>query len=345
MKVEMRKIQKSASGSFFITLPKSWVEKVGIKEGERIELTTDREKNLRIRQPKTQNRLIGHTEYTINLDECQEQGYTLLERYIKNSYMDAVDVINIVSEKTISADFKKLIKDVNFELIGTEIAEEFSSRIKIRVLVDPGKFPLYDLIKRMHTLVLSMLQDAISSLRDNKPEMAIDVINREKEVEKLFRLITRQLTIAIYDRDVAIAIGAKSVRKGVIWAIIARDLARIGFYTTDIAVQTSNIIGKKIDNVIIGSIITASEVVRGMLEEAIISFFKSAFSNANAVIDKREWVTSFNRDIIEKILKREKETETALALTAISRDISRIGSYAATIAEDTQMGCITNTKY
>jgi phosphate uptake regulator len=338
MEKEVRKVQKSASGSFFITLPKSWVKEVGLKEGGGVEMTVGREKNLRILAPKTQSKSL--IEHTMDLDEYGGQEPTLLERYIKNCYMGGIDVIEIVSKKTIPAGLKKHIKDVTLELIGVEIEEEFSNRIKIRVLVDAGKFPLHNLIKKMHVLVLSMQQDAVASLRNNNPEMVMDVINREKETEKLYRLITRQLTIAIYDRDVAVAIGVGSVIRGAIWAVIARDLSRIGFYAADIAVQASNITEKKIDNVIMGSLITASEVVKGMQEEAVAAFFKNDFSLANLVIDKRERITSFNRDIIEKILKREKDTETALALTAISRDISRIGSYTATIAEDTQMGSI-----
>jgi phosphate uptake regulator len=316
------------------------VEEVGLKSGERIEVVVDREK-LQLGVPKTQSQ--SPIECSFDMDEYSKPTPTLLERQIKSCYIQGVDIINITSKKTIPVGWKKQIKNVVVDLIGTVISEEFSNRMKIRTLVDAEKFPVYDLIKRMYMLVFSMHKDAVTSLRDKNPDMAIDVINREKEVEKLYTFVIRHLAIAVYDREVAVAIGAESVINGAVWVIVARDIHRMGYYAADIASQTSTIIDKKMDEVIMGSLITLSEAVKGMQEEAIVAFLKNSFSLANAVIDKREWITAFDRDITEKILKRVEDVEIAIALTAISKDISRIGSYAVTIAEDTQMGCVTPT--
>lgn len=323
----------SASGSFFFTLPKSWIEKSGIKKGDRIDISVDEEGSLRLFSEK---RVDGTTiEYTLDLGEHVEP--TLLERRIENCYIQGCDVANIVSKKTITHEWKRMIKKFVADLIGTEISEEFSNRITIRALVDPVKFPMNELMKRVCVLIRSMHEDAIRAFRDNDPVLALDVIDREKEVDKLYMLMLRQLMLAIDNRDIAKAIGVVSVKECLIGLIAARDLSRMSFYTTDIATRVASLNGEKLDRVTIGSLINLSGVAIEMQEKAVRAFFTSDFVLANSVIDRMDWVHEFDRDITEKILKGEEDTKTVMALTTISRDIRRIASCAAAIGEDTQI--------
>ncbi|MDY6959298.1 MAG: AbrB/MazE/SpoVT family DNA-binding domain-containing protein, partial [Halobacteriota archaeon] len=75
--MESRKIQTSASGSYFITLPKTWVQNVGLKHGDRVELIMDTN-SLSVFPPNKSS--IQSTEVNLNLEEYNEP--LLLERQI-----------------------------------------------------------------------------------------------------------------------------------------------------------------------------------------------------------------------------------------------------------------------
>lgn len=181
--MESRKIQKSASGSFFVTLPKSWVKESGLKHGDRIELVAEKNHLSLFSKNRSDKQ---STEVKLNLELYTEP--SLLERQIVSCYVRGYDIINIYSKKMITYEWKNLIKKTIINLTGTEISEDFSDRVSIRTLVDPSKFPLKDLLKRICVLVSTMHEDAIHALRDNNPELALDVINRYSEVDKLYRL-------------------------------------------------------------------------------------------------------------------------------------------------------------
>ena len=142
--MENRKIQTTKSGSYFITLPKAWVKKRELMplddshKNKELILTENEDGNLIISIPGTQK--LSYNEVTIPIEEYEEENS--LERCINSSYVQGSDIIIIISKNTIASDKKRLVKAMVIGLIGSEISEEFSNRIIIRILVDPIRFPL-----------------------------------------------------------------------------------------------------------------------------------------------------------------------------------------------------------
>ncbi len=335
--MEYRKVQESASGSFFITLPKSWVESVGAKKGDRIEMYVDKEASLRLLPQKKLKERVCYCEYAI--EDYAKPEY--LKRRINNCYMQGTDLIVIRSDQMISSEWKAMLKSCIADLIGTEISEEFSNKMTLRTLVDCRKFPLKELFQRIHTLVLSIHADAIKSFEEYNPDLAIDVIDRVKEVDKLYRLVLRQLSLGIYDKEIAITLGVNGIREGLVWAIAARDLSRIGFYGADIAAQVNKLNGKKVNPIIMGSLITLSNIAREMQEKGVNAFYKDDFALANEVLDKIEWIISFNLDVTQKIYEQEHDPQLMVILTTVSTSIRKMAIYAAAIADDAQIKNVT----
>jgi len=54
--MEVRKIQNTASGSFFITLPKPWVTQMEITKGEELIVSYDKDGSLRLNPLKNQSK-------------------------------------------------------------------------------------------------------------------------------------------------------------------------------------------------------------------------------------------------------------------------------------------------
>lgn len=331
--MDSRKIQTSASGSFFVTLPKTWVSGVGLdKEGGRVELLMEPDGSLRLVPPITRQKKM--MDFTMYLEDFPDA--TSLERYIKTCYVHGYDVINIVSKKVITPEVKEIIKKAIVDLIGTEISEEYSSRITIRTLVDPMKFPMDMLMQRIHTLVSSMYNDAVESLMKGDAELAGSVVRREEEIEKLYRLALRQLFLAIESRTVCEGICTRNVWDCVIGIIVARDLSRMAFYSADIARQVLELGKRKVGEDIKKRLHRMSRTGAEMNEAAMRSFFKDDFMMANRVANMLDGIRELDKATGMEILESGCDPIVAMILTTVSRDLRRIASYAAAVAYDTQ---------
>jgi phosphate uptake regulator len=331
--MDSRKIQTSASGSFFVTLPKVWVSGSGLdKEGGRVELVTEPDGSIRLVPPTSRQKKMR--DFTMHLEDFPDA--VSLERYIKTCYVHGYDVINIASKKVITPEVKEIIKKAIVDLIGTEISEEYSNRITIRTLVDPLKFPMEMLMQRIHTLVSSMHNDAMESFMKGDTELAGSVVRREEEVEKLYGLALRQLFLAIENRNICEGICTRNVWDCVIGAIVARDLSRMAFYAADIAKQALELGNKKVSEDVKRQLRKMSELGAEMNENAMRAFFKDDFMMANRVANMLDEVRELDRATGMKILESRVEPIAAMILTTVSRDLRRIASYAAAVAYDTQ---------
>ncbi|MDY6932385.1 MAG: PhoU domain-containing protein [Halobacteriota archaeon] len=326
-----RKIQTSASGSYYITLPRAWIDRNNVQKGDTIDLVCNGE-DLHLLPPKNAPR--KDLEKDLNLKSYSNR--SLLSRGISHCYIQGYDIINIISDKPISREHKDWIKnEVVSKLMGTGITEESSDRIRIMVLIDPTKFPIDDLMKRMFNLVHSMHRDAVRSLEKRDFELSDDVVGRIEEVNKLYRLMLRQLMIAIElktnDRSICV-----SRKEAFTSAIAARDISRMAFYAVDVATQMKALGDEKVDKSIIKDLIKLSNMGMDMQLKAIDAFFKNDFRLANSVIEELDNVKDLDYEIIEKISISNSSPKASTALTLISRGIRRIASYAVAIADDTQ---------
>ncbi|MFX1293527.1 MAG: PhoU domain-containing protein [Promethearchaeota archaeon] len=331
--MEMRKVQETASGSFFITLPKSWVNKVGIEKGEDLVISYDENGGLKLNPFKHQERY--YNEFIIQIEDYPEA--SSLRRCINSSYVQGSDIIIILSKKTITIDKKSIVKKTTSNLIGTEISEEFSNRITIRILVDPVKFPLASLIKRIYTLVFSMHVDAIKGFKENDEILAKDVINREAEVDKLFFLMLRQLNLSLTGRLNLSEICESDMKIDcVLGILLARDLSKMAHYAAEIAQKAMKLSNKKINVELKEDLIKMSRFIVKMQQNAILAFFKNDFMRANKILDSAPQLEDFYLKIKNEVLKKVDDIDTIISLISISRNLMNIASSAIEASQDLQ---------
>ncbi|NVM53221.1 MAG: phosphate uptake regulator PhoU [Candidatus Helarchaeota archaeon] len=331
--MEIRKLQNTASGSFFITLPKEWITDLNIKKGEKLVISRDEEGTLKLSQLK--NRENFYNEFIIAIEDYPED--SSLERCINSSYIQGSDVIIISSQKTISIEKKQVIKESTFYLIGAEISEEFSNKIIIRILVDPLKFPLHSLIKRIYTLVSSMHVDALKSFRENDEALAQDVINREIEVDKLFFLMLRQLNLSLSNRlNLSDICDSEMKIDCVLGIVLARDLSKMSHYAVEIAKQSLKLVEKEINPELKEHISKMSRFVIKMQQNAILSFFKNDFMRANEVLNHIQKVIDFDLETENEVLNKISDTSTIISLITISSNLRNIANSALAVSQDLQ---------
>jgi phosphate uptake regulator len=81
-------------------------------------------------------------------------------------------------------------------------------------------------MRRIHLIIKSMLTDAVKVLEQGDEQLARDIITREREVDRLYFLVIRQLKSAVQYQQIAEKLGIENQRD---------SLGRIASYSSDIA--------------------------------------------------------------------------------------------------------------
>jgi phosphate uptake regulator len=184
--MDTRKVQRTGKSTFIVSLPKSWATKNGISAGSIIYINQGDNGALTLSTDRSERDL--HTRLDIG-DKMGEH----LVRDIIGCYVGGYRTIEVTAGHMSSLQKKDLHQIVN-KLIGPEILEETISKVVIQDLLSSEELQSERGLKRIRTVVKSMISDSFTSLLNNNEELAADVIQRDDDVDRLNLLISRQFT-------------------------------------------------------------------------------------------------------------------------------------------------------
>lgn len=182
--MELRRIQMTRGGTFFVTLPKEWALRHGINRGSIVAslVTSD-------------GKLVIDPKYNIEpaprIISIKPGLY--LSREIISKYLLGYDVISIEAKDRITPEQREIIKQTTSRLIGLEIIEEDYSKIVMQCLLEPSVLYPDKILRREHLIASGMCKDAIIALLERDINLAKNVIARDNEVDRLYFLLVRIL--------------------------------------------------------------------------------------------------------------------------------------------------------
>jgi len=182
--MDTRKVQRTGKSTFIVSLPKSWATKNGIEAGSIIYITPSDNGALTLSTDRTERELRARLDIG---DKCGEH----LKRDIIGCYVGGYRTIEVNSAHMSVAQKKDLHQIVN-KLIGPEILEETINKVVIQDLLSSEELASEKALKRIRTVVRSMIKDSIEALLGNNRELALDVIQRDDDVDRLNLLVARQ---------------------------------------------------------------------------------------------------------------------------------------------------------
>lgn len=275
--VEYRKLQKTKSGSYLISMPKGWVSRMGLKEGATVALIEGSDGALVIKAGAPEE-VERPNISVIELDE-------VVNREILSKYLMGADIIRVKAPRRITLDQRERIKNALTVLIGTEIIEEKPNEITIQCLLSPLAIPVKTLLRRVHILALQMHADAIVALKDRDEDLAESVIKRDDDLNRLYFLIVRQLRTIIQNPRLSEKAGVSLV-ECLDYRLAARALESNGDQAVAIARRAIALRGYEVSERIVEKIVDLSEVIRKMQEEAMNSLFKMDIRYAENYVKK-----------------------------------------------------------
>lgn len=252
-----------------------------------------------------------------------------LERDIIAAYLYGYDRMEFTS-KRILAEQKQVIRKVCYKLIGPEIIEESSSCVVIQDLLNPNELHIKKGIHRMFLITVSMQKDAIRALKTADHDLALDVSQRDDEVDRLCLLISKQFRSILCGGRMPDS-SETTIEEYHDFRMAASPIERIADHSQRIATVASKM-QEPVRKDVMEAIEDLSSMYMELVEQAVDALYNSDTSLANKVIDSVDSIHSRVTELRSSILKLESH-ETMIFLGAIVDSLSRIGDLGSNIAE------------
>ena len=236
---QLRKLQSVGYSSLTVSIPRGYAKEMGLKKGDSVLFREDPDGTLRL-IPATRSERPSRA--TIRAEQV-ESGEILVELMV-GAYALGYDSIEVAAKDLLGRREAELATKTVKRLIGLEVVESDSRRVVGQSFMDPTKFPVDSLIKRLQILVSQSLDDVVQAL-DLKQTASLDDVARVRgQIDELYWLITRQLLVALSRRDLAAEIGIESPLHASGDRVTAKTLDEIGALVNEMANELVRLKGK-----------------------------------------------------------------------------------------------------
>lgn len=318
---ELRKVQRTQSGTFFICLPKPWAEHHGLKRGSVVAINETSDSRLLI-DPKYD---VEPSPHTITL-----RPGSYLSREIVGRYLLGFDIIHVEAKKRISFEVRDMVKKTVSRLIGLEIVEEDYSRIVLQCLLEPSGFPPEKILRRSYAIAAGMHRDMVNALVDGDLHLAKSVIARDDEVNRLYFLLVRILRTVIQTPGLSEKLGVRPI-ECLDYRLAASLVEAIGDECVRAALKTVELKGTKLTEDLKKLLVDFHMVCFEAHENALKAFFTGAIDLAESVRDMWEKIEKTFANI-EKVA-RAQSLDIVPHILAVASILRQVYEHSVDIAD------------
>ena len=318
--MELRKVQRTNSGTFFVSLPKDWAERVGLDKGTVLAVSESIDGHLCLdpqydAERKPLSVVIKPTSY--------------LDREIVGKYLLGYDEIRVEAKNRISPEERALVKQTSSRLIGLEIVEEDYAGIVLQCLLGSASSP-EKILRREYNIVSSMHHDAMGAFLEGDVHLAKNVIARDIEANRFYFLLVRTLRTVIQNPRLGEKLGIRSI-DCLDYRLCASLVETIGDRAVEIAYKTLALKDVKIPGEVSQLIGKFHSAVFSAQEKALKAFFGHNVILAEEVRDEKVKMENMFHDI-ESAAKKQSAEVVPLILAAAS-SLYRIFGHSVDIAD------------
>ena len=347
MKSETRKLQQVGHSTLMISLPKEWVRATNLSQGDSLTIQQNDDGTLNI-LPSGIPQKKEVVKCIVDSDKCKKPN--LLTRIITGVYIIGHETLEIYSKKGFEPEHLAEIRKTIHGLTGMSIVEQDMSHVVIKNFVDPTRFPAIGLMRIIYMITSWMQEASIQALKENRKNLANEVIHMEKEVDRIYWLIILQLLLAAKDKSVEKKIGIESSQNIVGSRTVAKILEKIGDLAEDIAIQVITILDSDYppDQSAIDDLEKMFKMIQKVYDESTKGFFSTNINMANDALENvlaisteftkvtNSVLTNFTNNLEKKNGRQDfQKIDTYLSLRTILWIFSQIAGYCGTISEIT----------
>lgn len=325
--MEARKVYVSGGSTYVISLPKKWVKKTNLKPGDSL-VVTEHGSSLLI-----ETSVIEKESQVKEIKISQITSSEALERILIAFYLVGYDTIKIKLDRKDHLAYRESIRKILDYLIGVELVEDTNEAMTLEIMLDYKRMSTMQILQRMFSIDRSMLLDLGKALKTMDIGLAKDIIIREKEIDRLYFLVVRQLKGAVEYQQVAEKLGIENQRDCLGYRIVVKALERIADHIEIISksyIQLSDV--QK--DAQLNDFIKLNNSIIVIFEKSVDALFTRNHVLAEKIFQELKEITEFHSAISNELLQsKDKNIESAILKKTMLDSFGRIGSYSGDIAE------------
>jgi phosphate uptake regulator len=331
--LEARKVQRVGYSTLTVSLPRDWVEDVKLKAGDIVSIKREDDGSLKL-IPGTEHKREEIKNCVVNADLCDSPN--LLTRVITANYILGHDTIQIAVKDELKKSHLEEVRATTQRLTGLSIVEQTLKQITLQSFVDPTRFPIYGLMRRLHIIISSMLDASTKALVERRPELAAEVAHMEEESDRIYWLIVRQLLLAIRDRSVGSKIGIESPLHIPGNRVVAKTLEEMADSAESIANEVLALKDRDISSeTILNEIAKFSNQIVKISEHSVKALLTGEVNLANETVEMVQTAANDERRLTQRVLTYVKDATVAASLRIIVWNLGQIAKYCRIIGEIT----------
>ena len=323
--METRKVYVSGGSTYVISLPKKWVKKVNLKAGDSLVVTEQAGALL------FETSVIEKESHVKEIRISQMESSDALARIIIANYLVGYDTLKIKLDRKDNLSYRETVRTIIDYLIGIEIVEDTGDSIILEIMVDYKRMMSIQILQRMFSINRSMLLDLGKAITSRDIGLAKDVIVREREIDRLYFLVVRQLKSAVEHQQIAEKLGIKNQRDCLGYRIIVKVLERIADHIENIAKSYIQLCETQ-KELQLDDFIKLNNSTIAIFEKSVNSLFSRNISLAEKIFHELKERTKVHSDISNKLFQ-QKNIQSAILQKTMLDSLGRIASYSGDIAE------------
>ncbi len=323
--MEARKVYISGGSTYVISLPKKWVNRTNLKPGDSL-VVTEHGSSLQI-----ETSVIEKESRTKEIKISQVASSEALERILIAFYLVGYDTIRIKLDRKDHLAYRESIRNILDYLIGVEIVDDTNEAMALEIMLDYKRMNTRQILQRMFSIDKSMLLDLGKSLKNKDVGLANDITVREKEIDRLYFLVVRQLKSAVEYQQIAEKLGIETQRDCLGYRIVVKVLERIADHIENIAKSYIQL-SKVQKETQFDDFIALTNNVVAVFEKSVQALFTRNGEMAETVFHELKKVEKSQSDISKGLFEIE-DTQSAILMKTMLDSLGRIASYSGDIAE------------
>jgi phosphate uptake regulator len=275
-----RRVQRVGSGTLTVSLPRKWVEKTGLKPGDVVSIVevSDSVLKLETRPSKTPE----HTLFTLDVGKVRDK--KLLSRLLIGAYLQGFEEINIIGGEGIPEEMQEAITATVDMLPGVEIVEQSFRKVVIQTFLDPSKFPVSGIVKRMQVMLTVGMNNLAEILRGEKKDLLAEIERMESKVDELYFLCIRQIFFNV-KREVWGEEAADPYIQAIGDRLVVRALEEIADSIKLASDEATKLVKANISRATVNKLLKHLEAVQVIFGKTMKAFFSLDIMLANEVVD------------------------------------------------------------
>jgi phosphate uptake regulator len=328
---ELRKVQVTGGSTFIISLPKTWVEQMGLQRGSVVKITQKDDLTLCL---TPQGAEASDSQRKVIITPSPEDTPNSIVRRVVSAYLMGYNILQLRSkQQRLDSSQKFQVKDfTRKKLVGTEILSDLPKDLTLQVLLSYAELSVKDALRRMSIIAAAMHRDSITALSTDNLHLAREIVSMDDEVDRFNLYIIRLLNVAVTDGHILKESGLRSPKECLGYRLITKSVERMADHAVNIAQNRLALTLTTVDEEILADLKNLSDFALEIFENAMEAVFGEDYTEADAVLNLAAKTREMEAEILHKIVKKAHPDEVP-SLRLIIESISRTAEYGADIAE------------